>query len=171
MPRTARLDAPGAFHHLMIRGIERRNRRDPDRIWRNRFFSCIVDRESYLWSVARYIGRNPVRAQMVTDAAVYRWSSAGDRAAGQISTFLGQGRTAQPQHRTDFEVPWPMKNSDVRMGPPISMNLDPVRQTTFFLLLIAFELLFLQAGGMKLFAWAGGQPAARAPRPIRSPTS
>jgi len=24
MPRTARLDAPGVLHHLMIRGIERR---------------------------------------------------------------------------------------------------------------------------------------------------
>ena len=25
MPRTARLDAPGVRHHVMIRGIERRN--------------------------------------------------------------------------------------------------------------------------------------------------
>jgi len=25
MPRTARLDAPGTLHHVMIRGIERRN--------------------------------------------------------------------------------------------------------------------------------------------------
>ena len=25
MPRLARLDAPGASHHIMIRGIERRN--------------------------------------------------------------------------------------------------------------------------------------------------
>jgi len=25
MPRSARLDAPGALHHIIIRGIERRN--------------------------------------------------------------------------------------------------------------------------------------------------
>jgi len=37
MPRTARLDAPGVVHHVMIRGIERRN------IFRNR-----SDREDFL---------------------------------------------------------------------------------------------------------------------------
>ena len=33
MPRTARLDAPGVLHHVMIRGIERRKifRNDKDR--------------------------------------------------------------------------------------------------------------------------------------------
>jgi putative transposase len=33
MPRTARLDAPGIPHHVMIRGIERRKvfRKDKDR--------------------------------------------------------------------------------------------------------------------------------------------
>jgi REP element-mobilizing transposase RayT len=33
MPRKARLDAPGAVHHIIIRGIERRKifRSDPDR--------------------------------------------------------------------------------------------------------------------------------------------
>ncbi len=33
MPRTARLDAPGVLHHVMIRGVERRKifRNDKDR--------------------------------------------------------------------------------------------------------------------------------------------
>jgi putative transposase len=33
MPRLARLDAPGVLHHIMIRGIERRNifKNDKDR--------------------------------------------------------------------------------------------------------------------------------------------
>jgi len=33
MPRQARLDAPGTLHHVMVRGIERRNifRDDTDR--------------------------------------------------------------------------------------------------------------------------------------------
>jgi putative transposase len=37
MPRLARLDAPGVFHHVMIRGIERR------KIFRNN-----KDREDFL---------------------------------------------------------------------------------------------------------------------------
>jgi len=37
MPRTARLDAPGVLHHIMIRGIERR------KIFRNN-----KDRENFL---------------------------------------------------------------------------------------------------------------------------
>jgi len=36
MPRLARLDAPGVLHHVMIRGIERRNifddNKDPDNL-------------------------------------------------------------------------------------------------------------------------------------------
>lgn len=37
MPRTARLDAPGVLHHVMIRGIERR------KIFRNN-----IDREDFV---------------------------------------------------------------------------------------------------------------------------
>jgi len=44
MPRTARLDAPGVFHHVMIRGIERRN------IFRNK-----KDREDFLERLARLL--------------------------------------------------------------------------------------------------------------------
>ena len=39
------------------------------------------------------------------------------------------------------------------------MNTDRVRQITLFLLRIVSGLLFLQAGGMKLFDWFGGVPA------------
>lgn len=46
------------------------------RLWQNRFFSTIIDRETYLWAAARYIERNPVRAGIVKDAQDYIWSSA-----------------------------------------------------------------------------------------------
>jgi putative oxidoreductase len=39
------------------------------------------------------------------------------------------------------------------------MNMDRIRQTTFFLLRVVAGLLFLQAGGMKIFDWFGGVPA------------
>lgn len=39
------------------------------------------------------------------------------------------------------------------------MNMEPAKQLTFFLLRVVAGLLFLQAGGMKLFDWFGGIPA------------
>jgi len=39
------------------------------------------------------------------------------------------------------------------------MNMDRTRHITLFLLRIVAGLLFLQAGGMKLFDWFGGVPA------------
>ncbi len=55
MPRTARLDAPGIFHHVMIRGIERRN------IFRNK-----KDREDFLERLEKLIPE--------TGTACYGWA-------------------------------------------------------------------------------------------------
>lgn len=46
------------------------------RLWQNRFYSCIVDRDAYLWEVTRYIERNPVRAKLTMSPEEYLWSSA-----------------------------------------------------------------------------------------------
>jgi len=46
------------------------------RLWQNRFFSAIIEKGSYLWYVARYIERNPVRANIIKRAEDYDWSSA-----------------------------------------------------------------------------------------------
>ncbi len=54
MPRTARLDAPGILHHVMIRGIERRN------IFRNK-----QDREGFLERLAKLLPE--------TGTACYGW--------------------------------------------------------------------------------------------------
>ncbi|MFH1246143.1 MAG: transposase [Candidatus Omnitrophota bacterium] len=48
------------------------------RLWECRFHSSLVDKESYLWSVCRYIERNPVRAKIVNKASQYEWSSANE---------------------------------------------------------------------------------------------
>ena len=45
------------------------------RLWESRYHSCVVDKEKYLWAVARYIEQNPVRAKIVKKAA--RGKSAG----------------------------------------------------------------------------------------------
>jgi putative transposase len=46
------------------------------RIWQNRFYSCVVENEQYLWAVARYIERNPLKVGLAERAEDYRWSSA-----------------------------------------------------------------------------------------------
>ena len=45
------------------------------------------------------------------------------------------------------------------------MNRDRAVQITYFLLRVVTGLLFMQAGGMKLFAWFGGIPAAMGGQP------
>ncbi|MDI6808990.1 MAG: transposase [Candidatus Eisenbacteria bacterium] len=44
-------------------------------LWQNRFYSCGLDDER-LWTVLRYVERNPVRASIVNVAWDYAWSSA-----------------------------------------------------------------------------------------------
>jgi putative transposase len=55
-------------------------------LWQERFFTSLLD-DAYLMRAARYIECNPVRAGLVTDPAVWPWSSAavhvrGDRLPG-----------------------------------------------------------------------------------------
>jgi putative transposase len=58
------------------------------RIWQNRFFSCIVESNQYLWAVARYIERNPVKVGMAAAAPDYRWSSAAAHVTGSSDPLL-----------------------------------------------------------------------------------
>jgi putative transposase len=44
-------------------------------LWQDRFFACVLD-NSHFWKAVRYVERNPVRANMVSRAEKYRWSSA-----------------------------------------------------------------------------------------------
>ena len=54
-------------------------------LWEGRFKSCVVDAETYLLACQRYIELNPVRANMVTDPAHYRWSSYQSNGLGKTS--------------------------------------------------------------------------------------
>jgi len=60
------------------------------RLWESRYHSCIVDRDVYLWAVARYIETNPVRARMVEKAEDYPYSSAPSHVAGVKDGLLGE---------------------------------------------------------------------------------
>jgi putative transposase len=65
----------GATNLVYTQYFNHRYRRS-GRLWQNRFFSAIIEKGSYLWSVARYIERNPVRANIVKRGEDYIWSSA-----------------------------------------------------------------------------------------------
>lgn len=54
-------------------------------LWEGRYKSCLVQTESYLLKLYRYIELNPVRAGMVTQPADYFWSSYQINAIGKES--------------------------------------------------------------------------------------
>jgi len=58
------------------------------RLWECRFYSALVDKESYLWSTVRYIEQNPVRAKIVSKPDEYRWSSAKINITGKEMDFI-----------------------------------------------------------------------------------
>jgi len=50
------------------------------------------------------------------------------------------------------------------------MSMNKVAQVTYFLLRVVAGLLFIQTGGLILFGWFGGMPAAPSPPPLLSQT-
>mgnify|MGYP001576049070 CR=1 FL=1 len=65
----------GGTNLLYTQYINRKYNRS-GRLWQNRFFSAVLEKEPYLWAVMRYIEENPVRAKLVKKAEDYTWSSA-----------------------------------------------------------------------------------------------
>ncbi|MFC1591886.1 transposase [Thermodesulfobacteriota bacterium] len=66
-----------AFNTLHMRYSQYMNRKHNQHghLFQGRFYSCFMDDE-HLYRAIRYVERNPVRAQMVTQPWEYRWSSA-----------------------------------------------------------------------------------------------
>ena len=57
-------------------------------LWEGRFRSCLTQEESYVLRCYRYIELNPVRADMVSHPAEYRWSSYRTNAQGEDSMLV-----------------------------------------------------------------------------------
>ncbi len=71
------------------------------RVWQNRFFSCIVESDEYLWAVARYIERNPLKAGLVDRDEDYPWSSARAHLTGAEDAVL-EGSWLDPSQRNSY---------------------------------------------------------------------
>jgi putative transposase len=72
------------------------------RIWQNRFFSCVVENHQYLWAVARYIERNPLKASLASSAETYSWSSAKAHFSGATDPLLHQQSWLSPGERSTY---------------------------------------------------------------------
>lgn len=74
-------------------------------LWEGRYKSCLIQSETYLLEVYRYIELNPVRAGMVSTLGDYRWSSYPVNALGKTSElctphpeYLKLGRGLKERH-------------------------------------------------------------------------
>jgi putative transposase len=79
-----------------------RKLRRSGRIWQNRFFSCVVENDEYLWAVARYIERNPLKVGLAEQAEGYRWSSAKAHLTGATDELLIQPDWLDASAREDY---------------------------------------------------------------------
>jgi len=59
-------------------------------MWEGRYKSCLVDSEHYLFSLYKYIEMNPIKANMVSDIAEYKWSSYHHNALGEIDNLISE---------------------------------------------------------------------------------
>jgi putative transposase len=60
------------------------------RLWESRYHSSIVDKEQYMWAVARYIEQNPTRAKIVKKEEDFPYSSARAHIGGARGEVLGE---------------------------------------------------------------------------------
>jgi putative transposase len=58
------------------------------RIWECRYHSTVIDGDSYLWTVSKYIEENPVRAGIVKNPEDYPYSSAKAHILGRKDPLL-----------------------------------------------------------------------------------
>ncbi len=91
----------GRTNQVYTRYINRKYLRS-GRLWQNRFYSCIVDTDEYLWGVARYIENNPVKAGLVNEATEFQWSSARHHLHEEPDPLLSKNGWLTPNNRKEY---------------------------------------------------------------------
>ena len=72
------------------------------RLWENRYFSCPVDKDEYLWSVVRYIERNPIRAKRTAWVEDWKWSSARSHINGALDKVINLFDWLDKSERSEY---------------------------------------------------------------------
>ncbi len=86
----------------------RRKYRSVGYIFQNRYKSKLIDSEVYLLECCRYIERNPLRANLVTDLLDYPWSSFSYYAMGKEDDIITLSNPmylelgASPYHKIEY---------------------------------------------------------------------
>jgi putative transposase len=74
---TPQANLAHALRHLngvYTQAFNRRHRR-VGHLFQGRYKAIVVEKEAYLLELCRYVVLNPVRAKLVTQSQVWRWSS------------------------------------------------------------------------------------------------
>lgn len=79
-------------------------------LFQNRYKSIYIDKDSYLLECARYIERNPLRANIVEEPSEYRWSSYNYYAKGEHDGIV----TTDPLYETLAKTPRERKEAYVK---------------------------------------------------------
>jgi len=114
----------GRTNLLYTQHVNRKYERS-GRLWQNRFFSTIVDTESYLWAVARYIEQNPVKSALVTRPEDYLWSSCRANIRGQEDGLVSGKRWLDEKDREAYRTF--LMQTDTLMDQKIRVNTSTGR--------------------------------------------
>ncbi len=83
---------------LMTSHVRRHHKRHgtAGHLWQGRFKCFPVQSDAHLWTVLRYVERNPLRANLVKRAEDWSWSSLGWQPRGGERNFLDPGPLERP---------------------------------------------------------------------------
>lgn len=120
------------LHHATFRYAQYFNKKydRTGRLWQNRYYSTIVDAETYMWTVARYIETNPVRAGLVKSPDDWRWSSAGHHLKGIPDEILTRSDWL-PESMKDSYKAFLLENSDNDMIRACTLSGRPIGSDSF----------------------------------------
>lgn len=114
----------GRTNLLYTQHVNRKYNRS-GRLWQNRFFSTIVDTESYLWAVARYIEQNPVKSKLAKRPENYPWSSCRVNITGQSDGLVTGKKWLDEKDREAYKIF--LMQQDPVMDQKIRMNTSTGR--------------------------------------------
>ena len=97
-------------------------------LWEGRYKSTLVDSDSYLLTVYRYIELNPVRANMVAHASEYPWSSYQGNAVGKSVQLLTPHALYQKLGDSDEECQYAYRT--LFRGRMAERDLTAIREAT-----------------------------------------
>jgi putative transposase len=92
------------MHWLTTCHVSRYHRRrgTSGRIWQGRFKAFPIQEDRHLLTVMRYVERNPLRANLVSNACDWRWSSIAASPVCSHAALLSQGPVEKPDNWSEL---------------------------------------------------------------------